>query len=390
MVNPIVVVISLIIATAVPLFVLAIIRSFDQLQTGSFRLVIMSFAWGFVAYGLSYLVNTFMVNMGIVSVDIFLRFTAPITEEILKGLILLYLIQRADFTYFVDGAIYGFAVGIGFAVIENFQYVLDNSHVAIGTAVGRVLSTNLIHATGSALVGVSAGLARNQKRRLKSLAVLFAGLFAAMAFHVAFNNLVTLVGSGLLLLYAAIVGFIGTGTIVFLIQRGLKQANSWVGEKVSEVERIAPTEAELVRQHALSIEELLVPVAERFGEDKARHAQKLVLTQARLGILIKNRESLGDERLRRNNEQEIEKLQEEMEDLQDEIGYWCMLFLREMFPPDSSLLQDLLAMRIQERAERGPASGGISWQDRLGSTLDKRAQAAEAEEESDPSPEVAE
>jgi len=49
--------------------------------------------------------------------------TAPIVEEVFKSLILLYLVRRANTTFFVDGAVYGFAAGIGFAIAENMLYL---------------------------------------------------------------------------------------------------------------------------------------------------------------------------------------------------------------------------------------------------------------------------
>ena len=69
--------------------------------------------------------------------------------------------RRPKFTYFVDGAIYGFAIGIGFAVFENYEYIAGSS-AALNTAIGRVISTNLIHATASAIIGIAFGLARFQ------------------------------------------------------------------------------------------------------------------------------------------------------------------------------------------------------------------------------------
>jgi len=40
-----------------------------------------------------------------VSFEQMIRIVAPILEEFLKALILIYLVQRADFNYVVDGAI---------------------------------------------------------------------------------------------------------------------------------------------------------------------------------------------------------------------------------------------------------------------------------------------
>ncbi len=89
------------------------------------------------------------------------RITAPIIEEILKALILIYLIQHPRFRYIVDGAVYGIAVGIGFALSENlFIYLPGAGDAVLVTAISRTLSTSLMHATASGLVGISLGRLR--------------------------------------------------------------------------------------------------------------------------------------------------------------------------------------------------------------------------------------
>ena len=152
--------IALTIATLIPLAFLYAVYALDMYRTGAFRYVLYCILWGGAAYFLAYLINDTLVNNNLVSEDFLVRFSAPLAEETLKGLFLLYLIRRPNFTYFVDGAIYGFSCGIGFAIFENYEYVLGNPSTAVALAISRVLSTNLIHATGSALIGISLGIWR--------------------------------------------------------------------------------------------------------------------------------------------------------------------------------------------------------------------------------------
>src|SRR4030042_3804991 len=129
-------IIALALATFIPIIVLFVIRALDLYQTGEFRSVLLCFAWGLVAYGLAFFFNTAVMSSGaITSWNTLVRYIAPVSEEILKALVLFYLVRRPKFTYFVDGAIYGFAVGIGFAVIENFQYILQSPDAGFGTAI---------------------------------------------------------------------------------------------------------------------------------------------------------------------------------------------------------------------------------------------------------------
>ena len=61
-------------------------------------------------------------------------------EESLKGALVIYLIVRRRIGFFVDAAIAGFAVGAGFATLENAYYALElgPSHWDSGWCVGWV------------------------------------------------------------------------------------------------------------------------------------------------------------------------------------------------------------------------------------------------------------
>ena len=153
----------------------------------------------------------------------------PVEEklELLKAALFLYLIRKINFTYFVDGAIYGFAIGIGFAIVENYEYILAYQDIALSVAISRVISTNLIHGAATAMSGIAFGVARFYSGLKKGLAI-FSGLLAAIILHFGFNNLVNEVSSSLLLLYAASVGLVSTLIIYFVIRKGLELAKTWI------------------------------------------------------------------------------------------------------------------------------------------------------------------
>ena len=48
---------------------------------------------------------------------------SPWIEESLKALLLVYLIRTRRVGMLVDAAIYGFAIGTGFALFENLYYL---------------------------------------------------------------------------------------------------------------------------------------------------------------------------------------------------------------------------------------------------------------------------
>jgi RsiW-degrading membrane proteinase PrsW (M82 family) len=351
--------VALIIATVIPLIALYFIYTRDLYSTGSFRYIILSFLWGGVAFSLASAINTAVVNGGILSRLEVVQFSAPIAEEILKALILVYLVRRREFTYFVDGAIYGFAIGIGFAIFENYQYIFGNLGAALSVAIGRVISTNLIHATASSMVGISVGLARFERFTGRAR-LLILGLSLAMALHVGFNNLVTRVTSGLLLLYAAVIGFAGLGLIALAIRRGLADEKLWIEEKLGEADRVTAGEAAVVNRLE-DVEKILEPLAVIFGQEKAEYIEKFLLMQARLGILRKTLDKLQDEKLIQGVHAEMKELQVEMDSARRSVGTYTMMYLRSIFPEHDSPLWGGLENVIDDYAANRPSGTSSMW-----------------------------
>ena len=109
----------------------------------------------------------------------------------------MYFIQRPRFRYIVDGAVYGFAAGIGFAVRENFFYLngLTTEDAALGLAISRVLSASLMHATASSMVGIAFGRLRRSQGRWAQRAIWpLSGIIVAIIIHLIYNNAVQIEG----------------------------------------------------------------------------------------------------------------------------------------------------------------------------------------------------
>ena len=111
----------------------------------------------------------------------------PITEEILKATpILVYalLISAKKETLFTASM----AVGIGFAVLENAFYLLNDSSFGMIDAIIRAFGAGLMHGMCTLLVGVGISFA---KKRSKIFVVgTFALLSTAITYHGIYNMLV--------------------------------------------------------------------------------------------------------------------------------------------------------------------------------------------------------
>jgi len=360
-------ILGLLLALTIPFIFLAIVYQLDFYQTGQFRFVLLSLGWGVVAYFLGAFTNMALnTNFGLDWDTIIVRFVAPIGEEIFKGLFLLYLVRRPKFTYSVDGAVYGFSVGIGFAVIENYQYVTDPKvqSIALAVAIQRVFSTNLIHASSSAIIGIALGIFRLERRPSRWL-ILLGGVVLAIGQHMFFNNMIS---KGTFLIVAIGAGFLGAGFIYLAMQRGKKQAQGWIKEKLGMADRVTGGEARAVNRIE-DMDQILLPIADRFGDEKASQVEKLLFLQARLGIKRKTLDSFQhDPKMLKAVQAEMEEMRTQMEEARRAIGTYAMMFVRGTFTEDMLSVWDQMQTKIQERsAATGGQKGGGLW-----SSLDDR------------------
>ena len=111
----------------------------------------------------------------------------PITEEILKALpILVYATMISDNreTLFTSAM----ATGIGFAVLENAYYLLNDYSFNMLDAIIRAFGTGLMHGMCTLLVGV--GISFAKKRKKIFVVGTFALLSTALTYHGIYNMLI--------------------------------------------------------------------------------------------------------------------------------------------------------------------------------------------------------
>ncbi|MEO5699022.1 MAG: PrsW family glutamic-type intramembrane protease [Casimicrobiaceae bacterium] len=161
---------------------------FDSYKLVALRFVMLIVAVGALTAGLAYAVNGGLLEMTDVDPALFPRYVGPVTEECLKGLVVVFLIRTRRIGFLVDAAIFGFAVGTGFAVVENVYYLGHAERAVMGTWIVRGFGTALMHGGATAIFAV-AGLALVQRAGRVSVAVFLPGLAVAIALHAVFNSL---------------------------------------------------------------------------------------------------------------------------------------------------------------------------------------------------------
>ncbi|MCK5454358.1 MAG: PrsW family intramembrane metalloprotease [Calditrichia bacterium] len=143
---------------------------------------------GFIAL-LCYVLNNLLLQVVPLSVTTYARYLAPLLEEMLKAAYLIHLIRRRKIGFLVDAAIYGFALGTGFAVVENVYYLQALSSNNILIWVIRGFGTAVMHGGTTALFSIlSLNLSSRFPRRQFSNFI--PGLALAIFIHSFFNHFI--------------------------------------------------------------------------------------------------------------------------------------------------------------------------------------------------------
>ncbi|MEW6403069.1 MAG: PrsW family glutamic-type intramembrane protease [Chloroflexota bacterium] len=358
--------IALFISLLIPLGFSYLIHKRDFYGTGKFHYNITAIAAGMFVSLVAGLIQSGIVESGWLNRTQVAREVAPILEELLKAFILVFLVRRADFNYVVDGAIYGIGAGLGFAVVETAFYVMGTDGSAINLARDRVFSANLIHAAASGLVG-SALAASQLERGFKRTVFAVFGLTLAIFLHMGFNLMVT---AGTSVVLAILAGCISFGCVALIVELSLKVQGKWIAESLGMTDQVTTGEAAVV-QRIQNMDEVLAPINQQFGPDKAVQTESLIYLQAEIGIKRGLVQQTADPVKRSTLQTELNRLTTEMNALRKAIGPYCLLFVRSIYLARGSQLWDVINARIRA-AGQGPAGGGV-W-----STLDQRIKSSKA------------
>jgi RsiW-degrading membrane proteinase PrsW (M82 family) len=115
------------------------------------------------------------------------RIIAPAIEELLKGLVIVFLLIRRRIGFLVDAAIFGFAVGAGFALVENPSYFLILEDRSLALWLVRGFGTAVMHGGVTAIFAmVSKVLA--DRHGAAGVWVFIPGFVVAWTLHSLFNH----------------------------------------------------------------------------------------------------------------------------------------------------------------------------------------------------------
>src|SRR5262245_36601308 len=153
---------NIIVAFVPVLIFLGVLVVMDSFKLARPSAIASALGWGVVAAILSGLAQYVMT--GTLSEGAFHRVVAPAIEEVAKCAFIAYLILRRRIGFPVDAAQLGFAVGTGFAVIENLQYLRVLSDASFILWCVRGLGTATLHGATTAVFAMLAQTAAERHR----------------------------------------------------------------------------------------------------------------------------------------------------------------------------------------------------------------------------------
>ena len=188
-------------AFSIPFIYFAAAWLFERREEGKpLRFFAGMFFWGMLAAFLSLMISSAAVS-GLQAGDletytlVATMAVAPIVEETLKGVGVLFMSGHHEYNDTLTGLLLGFSCGAGFAFVENWFYFSSKVNpFDVGLAswgaliIYRSLFNTLAHGCFTAAISTSIGYLKGVERMKKFARLAFVpGLFVAVAIHTIFN-----------------------------------------------------------------------------------------------------------------------------------------------------------------------------------------------------------
>ncbi len=165
----------------------------DRYEPEPVWLLVRTILWGaLVATSVAVFFNTAIG--AIFGEFVALAFGAPLVEESLKALAVIYVYRkrREHLHGVIDGIVYGIMVGLGFTVIEDISYYLmsgseEGAGGVFGTFLVRTFMGAFSHSFFTSMTGIGIGLAMS-RTGFKKWACLLGGWWVAMFLHGLWNG----------------------------------------------------------------------------------------------------------------------------------------------------------------------------------------------------------
>ncbi|MGH2567850.1 MAG: PrsW family glutamic-type intramembrane protease, partial [Bacteroidota bacterium] len=123
----------------------------DSFKLVKLQAIIVAIGVGGLSALVSLVANSTLLDILPVHSTLYPRYVAPVVEETLKALYMVLLIRSKKIGFMVDAALFGFAVGAGFAFVENVTYLRSLPHATLFVWVIRGFGTAVMHGGTTAI-----------------------------------------------------------------------------------------------------------------------------------------------------------------------------------------------------------------------------------------------
>ncbi len=195
----------------------------DSYKLVALRAILLSVAAGVVAALASYGVNLLLRPVLGLDVARYSLYAAPVVEESLKAAFVVYLLQRSRLGFVVDAAIHGFAIGTGFAFLENLYYVQVSPDATLWTWIVRGFGTAIMHGGATAIVAMVSKTLHHRVGTVR-LYLLLPGLAVAVVLHSLYNHFLLQP-----ILAAAMIVLVFPTLSAAVFQQSERETRTWLG-----------------------------------------------------------------------------------------------------------------------------------------------------------------
>lgn len=314
---------NVLIALLPTLLLLTLLQLMDSFKLVRLRAVLAAVAaGGIVAFVCAWL-NDRLFEALAVNLNTFSRYVAPVTEELLKAAYVVVLLWRGRIGFLVDAAVQGFAVGTGFALIENIDYLWTLNDAPLSLWLVRGFGTAILHGATAAIFAMVSKTMLDRAEARRPLALL-PGLGLAIGLHSAFNHvpLPPLAMTALLLVVVPVV-------LAVVFTRSEKATREWVGAGLDldvQLLDLVRSEAFVVTRFGRYLQEL----RDRFGGPIVADMFCLLRLELELSIEAKAMLMAREAGLELPVTEDVDMSLRELAYLRSSIGRTGMLALRPL------------------------------------------------------------
>ncbi len=205
------------------LLFLAALRFLDSFRLVAFHQLVLSLLAGIGAAVACLFLNDALLTLTGTERLFYSQTVAPIVEETFKASTIVFLIATRRVGFMVDSAIHGFAIGAGFAVMENIVYLIALPDADIFLWLVRGLGTAMMHGAATSMVAI-VGKTLSDRYEARTVIAFIPGLLLAIVVHGVFNRffIPALFSTVLILVLLPLL-------MVIVFERSERATRNWLG-----------------------------------------------------------------------------------------------------------------------------------------------------------------